>query len=57
MSKSKSPARLLQKRTGWSYMECLRCVRTMTPEAIEMLIKMRATPPAPDTEPLPEDPS
>jgi hypothetical protein len=42
VSKSKSPQRLLQKRTGWSYSECLRCVREMTPEAIEVLIKLRA---------------
>ena len=41
MTKSKSPQRLLQKRTGWSYSECLRCVRTMTPEAIEALTKLR----------------
>lgn len=37
----KKKARALQKRTGWSYMECLRCVDSMTDEAIEVLIKMR----------------
>lgn len=35
-------ARALQDRTGWSYCECLRCVRTMTPEGIDALIKLRA---------------
>jgi hypothetical protein len=43
---SKTPvqksARALQARTGWSYSECLRCVKTMTPEAIEVLIGVRA---------------
>lgn len=34
-------ARALQKRTGWKYQECLRCVRTMTLEAIEALILVR----------------
>ena len=34
-------ARALQARTGWSYSECLRCVKTMTLEAIETLIVMR----------------
>jgi hypothetical protein len=33
--------RALQERTGWSYSECLRCVRDLTPEAIESLIKVR----------------
>lgn len=45
MSRKNSPkgkARALQKRTGWKYQECLRCVRTMTPEAIEALICIRA---------------
>jgi hypothetical protein len=37
----KKHARALQKRTGWSYCEALRCVRTMTPEAIEALIVIR----------------
>lgn len=45
---SKTPeqrrARALQGRTGWSYSECLRCVRTMTDEQIEKLITERATP-------------
>jgi hypothetical protein len=40
----KRRARALQDRTGWSYSECLRCVRTMTPEAIEVLIAVRARP-------------
>ena len=35
-------ARALQARTGWSYSECLRCVKTMTPEAIEVLVDLRA---------------
>lgn len=35
-------ARALQVRTGWSYSECLRCVKMMTPEAIEALIEVRA---------------
>ena len=34
-------ARALQARTKWSYMECLRCVNTMTDGAIEMLVTMR----------------
>lgn len=34
-------ARALQARTDWSYSECLRCVKAMTPEAIEVLVKMR----------------
>lgn len=37
----KRQARALQKRTGWSYSEALRCVRTLTPEAIEALISVR----------------
>ena len=43
--KTKKRARELQARTGWSYMECRRCVTTMTPEGIEALIKLRATEP------------
>lgn len=38
---TKRRSRELQKRTGWSYQECLNSVRTMTPEGIEALIKMR----------------
>lgn len=38
----KGQARALQRRTGWTYSESLRCVRTMTPEAIETLIQIRA---------------
>lgn len=34
-------ARALQERTGWSYSECFRCGRELTPEAIESLIKVR----------------
>lgn len=34
-------ARALQVKTGWSYCEALRCVRTMTAEAIEALIVIR----------------
>lgn len=34
-------ARDLQRRTSWSYCECLRCVRTMTAEQIERLIVER----------------
>ncbi len=37
----KVQARALQERTGWSYSECLRCVRTMTEEEIENLIVTR----------------
>lgn len=43
-SREKNAARKLQERTDWSYSECLRCVRTMTPEAIEALIVMRGAP-------------
>ena len=43
---SKTPvqkkARALQARTGWSYSESLRCIKTMTPEAIEVLVEVRA---------------
>lgn len=39
--KIKKSARELQKRTGWSYMECRRCVTTMDGQAIEVLIKIR----------------
>jgi hypothetical protein len=38
----KKRARALQERTGWSYSEALRCARTMTSEAIEKLIAIRA---------------
>ena len=37
----KKEARALQKRTGWSYSECLRCIRDLTVEQIEALIKTR----------------
>ena len=40
-SKPKGRARELQKRTGWSYSECLRCVNTMSHEAVEALIALR----------------
>jgi hypothetical protein len=40
-SGDKKRARALQKRTGWSYSESLRCVTTMSDEAIEALIRMR----------------
>jgi hypothetical protein len=40
-TREQKEARALQKRTDWKYQECLRCVRTMTPEAIEALIKVR----------------
>ena len=30
-------ARALQDETGWSYCECLRCVREMTQEQIDQL--------------------
>jgi len=39
----KKEARELQKRTGWSYSECLRCIRDLTSEQIEALIKARRT--------------
>lgn len=44
MSKSqeKRAPRDLQLRTGWTYSECLRCVRTMSAETIEVLIRARA---------------
>ena len=35
-------ARRLQQQTGWSYSECLRCVRTMTEDQIDNLIELRA---------------
>ena len=34
--KEKDRARFLQERTGLSYSECLRCVRVMTPEEVEV---------------------
>lgn len=34
----KKRARELQSKTGWSYSECLRCVRTMSDEQIARLI-------------------
>jgi len=40
-AKLKRIVRALQDRTGWTYSECLRCVREMTPEAIERLILER----------------
>ena len=36
--RTKKRARALQRRTGWRYTECLRCVRELTPEQIEALI-------------------
>ncbi len=39
----KKEARALQVRTGWSYSECLRCIRELTAEQIEALIKSRGT--------------
>ena len=44
--KTKKRARALQTRTGWSYSECLRCVRTMTDDAVEALIRVRGGAPA-----------
>jgi hypothetical protein len=38
----KTKARALQERTGWTYQECLLRVRTLTPEALDILIKVRA---------------
>ena len=43
MTPDKERARALQKRTGWSYSECLRVVRTLDEAAIEKLITERAT--------------
>ena len=40
-NKTKTDARTLQNRTGWSYNECLRCVRELTPDAIDALILLR----------------
>ena len=42
----RSKARVLQSRTGWSYSECLRCVRTLDGAAIEALILLRKSKPA-----------
>ncbi len=39
----KKAARALQKRTGWSYTECLRCIRELSPQEIEALIVLRGT--------------
>ncbi len=41
-SPEKKKARALQRQTSWSYSECLRCVRTMTPEQIGQLALKRA---------------
>jgi hypothetical protein len=41
-TREKTRARNLQEQTGWSYMECLRCVRTMTEDQIDELIDERA---------------
>lgn len=42
--KQKRMARELQRRTGWAYMECLRCVRErIEGEALEKLIADRAS--------------
>ena len=41
-SNLKRRVRALQTRTGWSYSECLRCTRDLTPEAVEALIVERA---------------
>jgi hypothetical protein len=38
--KEKDRARLLQERTGLSYSECLRCVRAMTPEEVEVSLRV-----------------
>ncbi len=35
-------AKRLQKTTGWSYTECLRCVRELTPDQILDLIEERS---------------
>ena len=40
-NKGKREARALQKRTGWHYMECLRCVRNLSKPEIEQLIRER----------------
>lgn len=40
-SREQREARGLQERTGWSYSECLRCVRTMTAEDIDHLVLER----------------
>jgi hypothetical protein len=42
-AKPQREARALQQRTGWSYSECLRLVRTETPDSIERIITERAT--------------
>jgi len=41
-SPGKKRARRLQKQTGWSYSECLRCVRSMSENEIDELIDERA---------------
>lgn len=43
-AKVKKLTRALQERTGWSYSECLRCIRELTPEQVEALIEERAAP-------------
>lgn len=40
-SNEKRVARALQDRTGWSYSECLRCVRELTATEIEALVVER----------------
>lgn len=40
-TREKKEARALQSRTGWSYSECLRCVRTMTAAEIDALVAQR----------------
>lgn len=43
-NKQQRLARALQARTGWAYMECLRCVRErIEGEALEALIADRAS--------------
>lgn len=38
---TKKDARKLQKRTGWSYSECLRCITELTSQEIEALFALR----------------
>jgi hypothetical protein len=40
-SKYRTAARALQKRTGWGYTECIRCIRELTPAEIEALIILK----------------
>lgn len=44
MSNVKRAARDLQTRTGWTYSECLRCVRTLSANDIEALVVTRSLP-------------